>query len=157
MTDLTDLIPQMCAVRDGCSRRVLGWAIEDHMRTDLVEAALRQAVTLRGELPDDVVFHADRGTQFTSVQIADAAGDFGVLRSMGRTGVCWDNAAAETFWSTLKTESYNRRRWHTKAEARLAVGAWITGRYNRRRRHSSIGMLTPVRFEESLTQTAQAA
>ena len=147
----------LCAVRDGCSRRVLGWAIEDHMRTDLVEAALRQAVTLRGELPDDVVFHADRGTQFTSAQIADAATGFRVLRSMGRTGVCWDNAAAETFWSTLKTEFYNRRRWHTTAEARLAVGAWITDRYNRRRRHSSIGMLTPVRFEESLTQTAQAA
>jgi len=147
----------LCAVRDGCSRRVLGWAIEDHMRTDLVEAALRQAVTLRGELPDDVVFHADRGTQFTSAQIANAATGFRVLRSMGRTGVCWDNAAAETFWSTLKTEFYNRRRWHTKAEARLAVGAWITDRYNRRRRHSSIGMLTPVRFEESLTQTAHAA
>ena len=76
---------------------------------------------------------------------------------MGRTGVCWDNAAAETFWSTLRTEFYNRRRWHTKQEARLAVGAWIEGRYNRQRRHSSIGMLSPVRYEESLTQAATAA
>jgi putative transposase len=147
----------LCAVRDGHSRRVLGWAVEDHMRTDLVETALTRAVTLRGELPGQVIFHADRGTQFTSAQIADAARDLGVLRSMGRTGVCWDNAAAETFWSTLKTEFYNRRRWHTKADARLAVGAWIEDRYNRRRRHSSNGMLSPVRFEESLTQTAQAA
>jgi hypothetical protein len=94
-----------------------------------------------------VIFHADRGTQFTSAQVANAAGDLGVLRSMGRTGVCWDNAAAETFWSTLKAELCNRRRWHTKAEARLAVGAWIEDRYNRRRRHSSIGMLSPVRYE----------
>jgi putative transposase len=71
--------------------------------------------------------------------------------------VCWDNAAAETFWSTLKAEFYNRRRWHTKAGARLAVGAWIEDRYNRRRRHSSIGMLSPVRYENSLAQTATAA
>lgn len=136
---------------------MLGWAVEDHMRADLVETALTRAVTLRGELPRQVIFHADRGTQYTSQQVADAAGDLGVLRSMGRTGVCWDNAAAETFWSTLKTEFYDRRRWHTKAEARLAVGNWIEDRYNRRRRHSSIGMLSPVGYEESLTQTATAA
>jgi putative transposase len=147
----------LCAVRDGHSRRVLGWAVADHMRTDLVETALRRAATLRGVLPADVVFHADRGTQFTSAQIADAAADLGVLRSMGRTGVCWDNAAAETFWSTLKAEFYHRRRWPTKAEARLAVGAWIEDRYNRRRRHSAIGMLSPVRYEQSLTQTATVA
>jgi len=147
----------LCAVRDGCSRRVLGWAVEDHMRTDLVEAALRRAVVLRGELPGKVIFHADRGTQYTSEQIADACIDLPVLRSMGRTGVCWDNAAAESFWSTLKTEFYNRRDWPTKAEARLAVGAWIEDRYNRRRRHSAIGMISPVRFEQLQTQTAQAA
>jgi putative transposase len=147
----------LCAVRDGHSRRVLGWAVEDHMRADLVDTALRRAVTLRGELPGQVIFHADRGTQYTSQQVADTAGALGVLRSMGRTGVCWDNAAAETFWSTLKTEFYDRRRWHTKAEARLAVGAWIEDRYNRRRRHSSIGMVSPVRYENSLAQTATAA
>jgi putative transposase len=147
----------LCAIRDGCSRRVLGWAVEDHMRTDLVEAALRRAVTLRGELPGKVIFHADRGTQYTSEQLANACSDLPVLRSMGRTGVCWDNAAAESFWSTLKTEFYNRRPWPTKAEARLAVGAWIEDRYNRRRRHSAIGMISPVRFEELHTQAAEAA
>ena len=147
----------LCAVRDGCSRRVLGWAIEDHLRADLVETALRRAVTLRGQLPPKVIFHADRGTQYTSAQLAEAAADLDLLRSMGRTGVCWDNAAAESFWSTFKTEFYNRRRWHTKAEAKLASGAWIEDRYNRRRRHSSIGMRTPVAFENSLTQTATAA
>jgi transposase InsO family protein len=146
----------LCAIRDGCSRRVLGWAIEDHMRADLVEAALRMAVTLRGQLPGKVVFHADRGTQYTSAQIADVATALDVLRSMGRTGVCWDNAAAESFWSTFKTEFYDRHHWATKAEAKTASGRWIEERYNRRRRHSSIGMLTPVRFEQQL-QTAQAA
>jgi putative transposase len=147
----------LCAIRDGCSRRVVGWALENHLRTDLVETALRRAVTLRGELPGKVVFHADRGTQYTSEQIADACADLPVLRSMGRTGVCWDNAAAESFWSTLKTEFYNRRRWPTKTEARQAVGTWIEERYNRKRRHSAIGMISPVRFEELHSQTAQAA
>jgi transposase InsO family protein len=127
------------------------------MRADLVDTALRRAVTLRGVLPEDVVFHADRGTQYNSAQIADIARDLGVLRSMGRTGVCWDNAAAETFWSTLKTEFYNRRRWRTKHKASLAVGTWIEDRYNRRRRHSQIGMLSPVRYEKSLAQTATVA
>ena len=147
----------LCAIRDGCSRRVVGWAVEDHLRTDLVEAALRRAVTLRGALPGKVIFHADRGTQYTSEQLAEACSDLPVLRLMGRTGVCWDNAAAESFWSTLKTEFYNRRHWATKAEAKQAVGAWIEERYNRRRRHSSIGMISPARFEELHHQTAQAA
>jgi transposase InsO family protein len=147
----------LCAIRDGCSRRVVGWAIEDHLRADLVEAALRRAVTLRGQLPEQVIFHADRGTQYTSAQIADAAAELDVLRSMGRTGVCWDNAAAESFWSTLKTEFYDRHHWTTKHEAKQAVGAWIEERYNRKRRHSAIGMISPVRFEEQQHQTAQAA
>jgi putative transposase len=147
----------LCAVRDGCSRRVVGWTVDDHLRTDLVEAALRRAVALRGELPQKVIFHADRGTQYTSQQLADACTELPVLQSIGQTGVCWDNAAAESFWSTLKTEFYNRRYWSTKTEARLAVGAWIEQRYNRLRRHSAIGMISPVRFEELHTQTAQAA
>lgn len=105
----------LCAVRDGCSRRVIGWAIADHLCADLVEAALRMAVILRGALPQRVVFHVDRGTQGTSAQLADATVELGVLRSMGRTAVCWDNAAAESFWSTLKTEFYNRHPSATRA------------------------------------------
>lgn len=147
----------LCAIKDACSRRVIGWAIADHLRTDLVEDALRMAVTLRGTLPQQVVFHADRGTQYTSAQLADAALELGVLRSMGRTGVCWDNAAAETLWSTLKTEFYDRHHWPTKAGAKQAVGNWIEERYNRTRRHSAIGMISPVRFEAAQPQTAQAA
>jgi len=77
-------------VIDACSRRVIGWAIADHMRTDLVQAALQMAITLRGELPEKVMFHADRGTQWASEQITRFATANGITRSMGRTGVCWE-------------------------------------------------------------------
>ncbi len=137
----------LATVIDACSRRVIGWAIADHMRTDLVEDALKMAIALRGDRPGRVVFHADRGTQYASDQITRFAADNGLTRSMGRTGVCWDNAMAESFFATLKTEFYYRRVWPTKAGASRAVGAWIEDRYNRRRRHSSIGQISPVAFE----------
>lgn len=147
----------LCAVRDGCSRRVIGWHLADHLRTDLVEAALRMAVTLRGQLPERVIFHADRGCQYSSAQLAEVAAELGLAQSVGRTGVCWDNACTESFWSTLKTEYYDRHHWTTKTEARQGVGAWIEDRYNRRRRHSSIGMLSPVQFEQGLNTTQNPA
>jgi len=147
----------LCAIRDGCSRRAIGWQIADHLRADLVQDALTMAVTMRGQLPDKVVFHADRGTQYTSAQIAEAAAELGILQSVGRTGVCWDNAAAESFWSTLKTEFYDRHHWATKAAAKQAVGAWIEDRYNRHRRHSAIGMVSPVAFEQAIAHRQQTA
>jgi putative transposase len=152
----------LCAVRDGCSRRVLGWAMADSLHTDVVEQALRSAVAIRGydtskTGTDRVIFHADRGTQYTSDQLAQAATDVGVRLSMGRTGVCWDNAQIESFWSTLKHEFYNRYTFATKQEARHSVGTWIEETYNRQRRHSSIGMISPVAFEQLDTPAAQAA
>jgi len=137
----------LATVIDAHSRRVIGWAIADHMRTDLVEDALKMAITLRGELPTHVVFHTDRGTQYASEQITIFAAENGITRSMGYTGICWDNAMAESFFATLKTEFYYRHIWATKARAKREVGAWIEGRYNRRRRHSSIGQISPVDFE----------
>ena len=137
----------LATVIDAHSRRVIGWVIAEHMRTDLVEDALRMAITLRGELPEKVVFHTDRGTQYASAQITKFASENGITRSMGLTGICWDNAMAESFFATLKTEFYSRRVWPTKARAKLDVGAWIEDRYNRRRRHSSIGQISPVAFE----------
>jgi transposase InsO family protein len=137
----------LATVIDAHSRRVIGWAIAEHMRADLVEQALQMAITLRGELPAQVVFHADRGTQYASAQITAFAAANGITRSMGRTGVCWDNAMAESFFATLKTEFYYRRVWPTKARARREVGAWIEDRYNRRRRHSALGQISPVNFE----------
>lgn len=147
----------LCAVRDGCSRRVIGWALDDHMRTDLVESAVAMAVAMRGELAHTVVLHADRGCQYTSAQLARFADQHNVARSVGRTGVCWDNAAAESFWATLKVEFYDRYLWPTRAAAKLAVGEWIERVYNRRRRHSALGMISPVEYENRFTQTAQAA
>lgn len=147
----------LCAVRDGHSRRVIGWAIEDYLHTDLVEAAVAMAVAMRGQRPERVVFHADRGCQYTSAQMARVARDHDLGRSVGRTGVCWDNAASESLWATLKVEFYDRYLWPNKAAARLAVGDWIERVYNRRRRHSAIGMLSPVDYEDRITQTAQAA
>ena len=105
------------------------------------------AIVLRGERPATVVFHADRGTQYASNQITRFAATNGITRSMGRTGVCWDNAMAESFFATLKTEFYYRRVWPTKAGAAQAVGAWIEDRYNRRRRHSALGQISPVSYE----------
>lgn len=147
----------LCAVRDGCSRRVIGWAVDDHLHTDLVESAVAMAVAMRGELADEVILHADRGCQYTSAQLARFSVEHNLLRSVGRTGVCWDNAAAESFWATLKVEFYDRYLWPTKAAATLAVGDWIERVYNRLRRHSAIGMIPPVEYENRLTQTAQAA
>ena len=98
----------LCAIRDGHTRRVLGRAIADHLRADLVEDALRQAVALRGALPGKVIFHADRGCQYTSQQIAEVAGELDLLRSMGRTGVCWDceHRDCATIWGL--TLAYDR-------------------------------------------------
>jgi putative transposase len=147
----------LCAVRDGCSRRVVGWAIDDYLHTDLVQAALQMAVAMRGELAEQVILHADRGCQYTSAQLARFAREHNLARSVGRTGVCWDNAQQESFWATLKVEFYDRYLWPTKAAAKMAVGDWIERVHNRRRRHSAIAMMSPVDFEYRLTQTAQAA
>jgi putative transposase len=147
----------LCAVRDGCSRRVIGWAIDEHLHTDLVESAVAMAVTMRGALAGQVILHADRGCQYTSAQLARFAHRHNLACSVGRTGVCWDNAAAESFWATLKVEFYDRYLWPTKAAAKIAIGDWIERVYNRRRRHSAIGMISPVEYENRFTQTAQAA
>jgi transposase InsO family protein len=145
LTDDRDTYPADLVKRH--SRRVIGWAIDEHMRADLVENALKIALVLRGELPSKVILHADRGTQSASTQITIFADVNGLTRSMGYTRVRWDNAMAESFFATLKTEFYYRRIWPTKKVTKTAVGAWIEGRYNRQRRHSSIGQIAPVIFE----------
>lgn len=147
----------LCVVRHGCSRRVIGWAIDENMHTDLVESALSMAVTMRGELPEQVIFHADRGTQYTSGQLARFARRHGVARPVGCTGVCGNNARDESFWATVKVEFYNRFLWPTKRHAGVAVGDWVERVYNRRRRHSSFEMISPVQFGRRFTQTAEAA
>nr|WP_097186262.1 IS3 family transposase [Ornithinimicrobium cerasi] len=147
----------LCAVRDGCSRRVIGYAFADSLHTDVVESALRRAVTFREGDTTGTIFHADRGAQYTSTQLAEAAEDLGVRLSVGRTGVCWDNAQIESFWSTLKTEFYDRHHFATRTEAITAVSTWIETVYNRRRRHSALGQINPVAFEHRLTTAADQA
>ena len=104
-------------------------------------------------MPDGLVFHADRGTQFTSEQLWEVCRNLGIAQSVGRTGVCFDNAMAESFWSTLKTEFYDRKRWPTRDAARKAVAYWMEVVYNRRRRHSALGMVSPVDFENHIGLT----
>jgi transposase InsO family protein len=116
----------LATVIDLASRRVVGWATADHLRTDLVEQALRNAVT--GRRPDrGVIFHSDRGCQYTSAQYARAADEVGVRLSVGRKGQCWDNAVAESFFATIKTEMLDRRPWPTKAKAHKAIFEYIEG------------------------------
>ncbi|NHN57461.1 IS3 family transposase [Calidifontibacter sp. DB0510] len=150
----------LCAVRDGCSRRVLGYAFADNLHTDLVETALRRAVTFRDPATGStagVIFHADRGCQYVSTQLARAAEEVQVRLSVGRTGVCWDNAQQESFWSTLKTEYYDRHTFDTHTEAITAVSTWIDTVYNQRRRHSSLGQISPIAFENTLITAADQA
>jgi putative transposase len=134
-------------VTDAHSRRVIGWAIADQMCTDLIENALLMALTLRGDRLARVICHSDHGTQCASAQITVFATKNGITRSRGLTGICWDNAMAESSFATLKTEFYYRRVRPTRNRATREVDAWIEDRYNRRRRHSSIGDVTPVVFE----------
>ncbi len=150
----------LCAVRDGCSRRVLGYAFADSLHTDVVESALRRAVALRAPATaptSGVIFHAHRGCQYTSAQMAAVADELDVRQSMGRTGVCWDDAQQESFWSTLKTEFYDRHSFTTRAQAITAVSHWISEVYNKRRRHSALGQISPVQFETQYTTAALKA
>jgi transposase InsO family protein len=136
----------LATVIDLSSRRVVGWATADHLRTDLVEQALRNAIHARRPQPG-VIFHSDRGCQYTSAQYARLARDNQVRLSVGRKGQCWDNAVAESFFATIKTELLDRQPWPTKAMTHKAIFEYIEGWYNTRRRHSSLGYLSPATYE----------
>jgi transposase InsO family protein len=143
----------LATVIDLASRRIVGWATADHLRTDLPEQALRHAITQRR--PDrGVIFHSDRGCQYTSSQYADLADEHRIRLSVGRKGQCWDNAVAESFFSTIKTELLDRQPWPTKALAHKAIFEYIEGWYNTRRRHSSLGYLSPATYETNHPEVA---
>ena len=138
----------LATVIDLFSRRVIGWSAAAHMRTDLVADALNMAVATRGGAVNGVVFHTDRGSQYTSAAFGQLCDQLGVTQSMGATGVCWDNAAAESFFGTLKRELAHRRRWATRADARCDLMRWIEGWFNTRRLHSALDYNSPIEIED---------
>jgi transposase InsO family protein len=136
----------LCAIIDLGSRRVAGWAMADHMRAELVCDALDMAVAARRPAPG-LIFHSDRGSQYTSKAFRDLLVSHGMRQSLSRAGQCWDNAVAESFWSTLKEELVHRYPWPTRTRARQAIFEFIEVFYNRQRLHSTLGYLSPAEYE----------
>jgi putative transposase len=135
----------LAIVLDAWSRRIVGWSIETHLRTELVLDALQMATSQRK--PEEVIHHSDQGCQYTSIAFGQRCRELGVRPSMGSVGDAYDNAMAESFFATLECELLDRRRFQTQAEAKLALFQWIEGWYNMRRRHSSLGYRSPSEFE----------
>ena len=146
----------LATVIDCYSKKVAGWSIADHMRTELVEDALKNAAATTLIEPG-AIFHSDRGSVYTSADYRALINSLGMRSSMGRTEVCWDNAMAESFFSALKNERVYRTVYPTKARARRDVIAYIEGFYNSRRRHSALGYKTPNDVHYGYTQPATAA
>lgn len=137
----------LATVIDLFSRRVIGWAAADHMRTELVADALTMAVATRGGQVAGVIFHSDRGSVYTSAAFGELCQTHEVTQSMGATGVCWDNSVAESWFGTMKRELAHRRRWASRADARRDLIRWIEGWFNARRLHSSNFYNSPIDWE----------
>ena len=135
----------LAVVLDVFSRKVVGWAMENHLRTELVLAAIDMAITMRR--PQAVIHHSDHGCQYTSYAFGKRCREAGVMPSMGTVGDAYDNAMAESFFATLEREVLSRRRFKTQAEAKMAIFDWLEGWYNPHRRHSSLGYRSPANYE----------
>ena len=149
----------LAVVMDAFSRRVVGWSMRDDLKAELVVDALAMAVTRRRP-PAGVVHHSDRGSQYTSLAFGRTLRESGLVASMGRRGDAYDNAACESFISTIKNELIRRRRWTSRDQARLAVFSYIETFYNPRRRHSALGYRSPNEYEninQEAVATAAAA
>jgi putative transposase len=153
----------LVAVQDVFSRRIVGWSMADHMRTELVTDALQMALAHRRPAPG-LIWHSDQGSQFVSLAFGQKARAAGIAQSMGSRGDCFDNAVAESFFATIKKELIHQRSWPSKAELRTEVFEYIEVFFNRRRRHSTLGHVSPEQFEintstktEKITTTAAVA
>lgn len=142
----------LAVVLDVWSRRIVGWAMENHLKTELVLAALDMALSQRR--PAGVIHHSDRGTQYTSYAFGKRCRETGIVPSMRSTGDAYDNAMVESFFATLEREVLNRRRFRTQVEARMAIFQWLEGWYNPHRRHSSLGYLSPINYERRMLPKA---
>ena len=146
----------LAVVLDAFSRRVVGWAMADHLRTELVLEALGMAVWQRRPAPG-VVFHSDHGCQYTSLAFGRELRQSGLVPSMGSVADAYDNAVAESFFATLKCELLYRRPWHRREDARRAIFEFIEAWYNPRRRHSTLGFVSPTEYERRYALQAAAA
>lgn len=135
----------LAVVLDAFSRRIVGWAMATHLKTELVLAALEMARAQRW--PHDVIHHSDHGTQYTSLAFGDRCKTLGVRPSRGSVGDCYDNALCESFFATLECELLDRRTLRSQADARAAIFRFIEGWYNPHRRHSTLGYLSPINYE----------
>ena len=142
----------VAVVVDAWSRRVVGWSMQNHLKTDLVVQALDMALLQRR--PEDVIHHSDQGTQYTSIAFGLRCKHMGVRPSMGSVGDCYDNALCESFFATLECELIERRRFGNHMEAKMAVFRFIESWYNPRRRHSALGYESPVNFEAKHSEAA---
>ena len=147
----------LAAVLDVYARRIVGWSIADHLRSELVVDALEMARWRRRPTPGQTVLHSDRGAQYTSWAFGHRLRDAGLLGSMGRVGSAYDNAMMESFFGTLQRELLDRRQWATRKELASAIFEWIEAWYNPHPRHTSIDNLSPVDYERLFTAAAHAA
>lgn len=150
VTDITQIVTgegklYLAAVKDLYNKEVVGWAVADHMRTELCLDAIRSAV-IKHRPPKGLIHHSDQGSQYCSKDYIEELEKYGMIRSMSRKGNCWDNACAETFFSTIKSERLHHKNYRTFEEARRDIFWYIESFYNRSRRHASLGNLTPVQF-----------
>jgi putative transposase len=143
-------------ILDVHSRRIIGWAMESHLRTELVVDALRMAVCRRKPAPG-LVHHSDQGVQYTALSFCERLREVGITPSMGRTGSALDNAMAESFVSTLKAELVSRLKFPTRQAAKTAIFEYVETFYNTRRLHSSLGYRSPADFEEDRMEDARVA
>jgi putative transposase len=142
----------LAVVVDAFSRRVVGWSMATHLRTELVLEALNMAIWQRR--PTSVIHHSDQGCQYTSLAFGRRCRQLGVRPSMGSVGDCFDNAMAESFFATLECELIDRTSFRTHAEARMAIFEFIEGWYNPHRRHKALGQKSPINFERNCQQAA---
>lgn len=145
----------LAVVLDVFSRRIIGWAMADHLRTELVVSALDMALWNRRPA-SGVIHHSDHGCQYTSVAFGERCQEMGIDRSMGSVGDCYDNAITESFFATLECELLDRQTFRTHAEARTAIFAYVEGFYNTHRRHSALGYLAPADFERQVVEETAA-